>query len=141
MVERGTEAKSFLLVDDERGFRKEKKAWLVELTRLQAEEILEAWDGKDALQILEENPQIRDVLCDMTMDGMDGLEFASQVFASKIKNLNAVFWSSDGFNSSAQLMLSAYIGKKDLCEMKPRTKGQFLEILQKHFSHLLKEAA
>lgn len=52
------------------------------LRQLGCQEVLEAADGAEALAVLRESGAVDIVLCDLRMEGMDGLEFLRQVGVS-----------------------------------------------------------
>lgn len=64
-----------LVVDDSRSQRRHMRS-LLEVQRLH---VLEAEDGLNALEILEENPHIRLVITDFQMPRMDGLELIREL--------------------------------------------------------------
>jgi two-component system chemotaxis response regulator CheY len=72
-----TMALNVLIVDDSAAIRKILQRVLRQ-TDLQIGEILEAGDGKEALQILEK-PGIGLILSDINMPNMDGLQFLSEL--------------------------------------------------------------
>ena len=60
-----------LIVDDSKAIRQIEKKYLEEL----GFEVLEAEHGEEALQVLEENPDIKLILLDWHMPVMNGYEF------------------------------------------------------------------
>ena len=138
-------SEKFLIVDDKAEFRKKIIEWLVELTRLELADILEASDGKDALVKLEASPQIKDILCDIAMKPMNGVAFAEAISDDgrggilKEKELNPTFWTSLISKSIAKILNDDFNIGGDRYLKKPKKIEEFLEILKKHFPHLLKK--
>ncbi len=64
-----------LVVDDSKAIRQIEKKYLEEL----GFEVLEAEHGEEALQVLEENPDIKLILLDWHMPVMNGYEFLKKV--------------------------------------------------------------
>jgi diguanylate cyclase (GGDEF)-like protein len=69
-------AKTKILVVDDSKVAREK---ISELLRIHKFSVLEAANGTDALRILEKNPEIKLVITDYTMPGMDGFELTKQI--------------------------------------------------------------
>jgi len=67
-----------LIVDDSKAIREIEKKYLEEL----GFEVLEAGNGKEALKILEENPDIKLILLDWHMPVMNGYEFLLKLRAN-----------------------------------------------------------
>ena len=67
-----------LIVDDSKAIREIEKRYLEEL----GFEVLEAGNGKEALKILEENPDIKLILLDWHMPVMNGYEFLLKLRAN-----------------------------------------------------------
>lgn len=67
-----------LIVDDSKAIREIEKKYLEEL----GFEVLEAGNGKEALKILEENPDIELILLDWHMPVMNGYEFLLKLRAN-----------------------------------------------------------
>jgi two-component system chemotaxis response regulator CheY len=63
--------KKVLIVDDSRAIRQIERKYLEEL----GFEVLEAQNGEEALEILEEHPDIKIILLDWHMPIMNGYEF------------------------------------------------------------------
>ena len=67
-----------LIVDDSKAIREIEKKYLEEI----GFEVLEAGNGKEALKILEENPDIKLILLDWHMPVMNGYEFLLKLRAN-----------------------------------------------------------
>jgi len=67
-----------LIVDDSKAIREIEKKYLEEL----GFEVLEAGNGKEALKVLEENPDIKLILLDWHMPVMNGYEFLLKLRAN-----------------------------------------------------------
>ncbi len=67
-----------LIVDDSKAIREIEKRYLEEL----GFEVLEAGNGKEALKVLEENPDIKLILLDWHMPVMNGYEFLLKLRAN-----------------------------------------------------------
>lgn len=70
--------KSILVVDDSATMRKIILRTIRKAGLSVANEIIEAEDGDEALEKLQESP-VDIVLCDINMPGMDGLDFVKKV--------------------------------------------------------------
>ena len=67
-----------LIVDDSKVIREIEKKYLEEI----GFEVLEAGNGKEALKVLEENPDIKLILLDWHMPVMNGYEFLLKLRAN-----------------------------------------------------------
>ena len=67
-----------LIVDDSKAIREIEKKYLEEI----GFEVLEAGNGKEALKVLEENPDIKLILLDWHMPVMNGYEFLLKLRAN-----------------------------------------------------------
>ena len=67
-----------LIVDDSKAIREIEKKYLEEI----GFEVLEAENGKEALKVLEENPDIKLILLDWHMPVMNGYEFLLKLRAN-----------------------------------------------------------
>jgi len=67
-----------LIVDDSKAIREIEKKYLEEL----GFEVLEAGNGKEALKVLEENPDVKLILLDWHMPVMNGYEFLLKLRAN-----------------------------------------------------------
>ncbi|MCU4138287.1 MAG: DNA-binding response regulator [Thermodesulfobacteria bacterium] len=67
-----------LIVDDSKAIREIEKRYLEEI----GFEVLEAGNGKEALKVLEENPDIKLILLDWHMPVMNGYEFLLKLRAN-----------------------------------------------------------
>ncbi|MGS0758116.1 response regulator, partial [Roseateles sp. GG27B] len=68
-------AKIILIVDDSSSMRTVVK---IALER-EGYQVLEAGDGRDALQLLEKTPKVHLIVSDVNMPNMNGFEFVTQV--------------------------------------------------------------
>jgi diguanylate cyclase (GGDEF)-like protein len=88
-----------LIVDDSRSVRSQYKF----LLRSHLYNVIEAEDGRQALDILQTHPDIRLVLTDYNMPNMDGFEFVHQARKCVSKNQTAII----GISSLQDRILSA----------------------------------
>lgn len=105
---------------------------LLRLTFLNEFEIITAESGREGLQILDDNPEIKVVISDLKMPGMSGLEFIREIkkrFPEKVCMLLTGFMESEvmleGFN---QELLFRYLMKPF---KKDELKRTILEALKK----------
>ncbi len=80
-----------LVVDDSRAFRR----YLVQLLSIHRFQTVEACNGKEALGLLEEHPDISLVLTDDHMPEMDGRELVTEIRRTRSRNELAVIGISD----------------------------------------------
>ncbi len=170
-----------LLVDDTYDFRIRIKKLLVEFTTLKEEEIAEAGDGKKALAALKNHLGIRDIICDLNMEKMNGIGVARDLIERERKRReearkregevrteeegndkwNPVWWASkwskdfDKFLAEGKGFFKggfyikpskpeeweeeAEYNDDDVKDFYDREIRGFLNILRKHFDHILKD--
>ncbi|HIJ85221.1 MAG TPA: response regulator, partial [Magnetococcales bacterium] len=93
-----------LVVDDSRSAR----LMVVDLLKIHRFNVLEAADGDQAMEVLVHNPDIRLVLTDYNMPGMDGFELTQQIRKTYDKSQIAVI----GLSSYGNNILSARFLKR-----------------------------
>jgi two-component system chemotaxis response regulator CheY len=121
----------FLIVDDSANIRAFVKKTL-SLTGLTIDAILEAQDGQDALEKLEQNP-VDVVLTDINMPRMDGLELIRRLRADeRYRTLRVIVISTEG--SREKILEAAKIGITGYLK-KPFGPENVLEILEKAVLH------
>jgi response regulator RpfG family c-di-GMP phosphodiesterase len=111
-----------LYVDDE-----EINLELFQLTFLNELQVFTAQSASEGLQILKEHPEIKLVISDLKMSGMNGLEFIKEV---KGRDPDKVCMLLTGFMES-EVMMEAF--NKELIfryMMKPWKKNELLENIQ-----------
>ncbi len=116
---------SMLIVDDEplirQGIRK-----LIDLKALSIDEVYEASDGKEALEIfLEKEPDI--ILADINMPKVDGLQLAKEI---KSKNKNKRVAIITGYEYFDYALTALKVGVDDFV-LKPVSKNDVQELLKK----------
>ena len=93
-----------LVVDDSRSIRK-----LIALTLNRFNyQVLEAEDGKDALEMIDANPQIKVVITDYTMPKMDGFELTQAIRRSRNKDEIAIIGLSSNDETSISTRFIKY---------------------------------
>lgn len=121
-----------LVVDDSKTIRKMYKKHLPEAFNKYVE-VLEAENGKDALEILKENPDVFVVFLDVNMPVMDGYDFLRTVrIIPQFKNLKIVMATSESSKETVTKMLKA--GANSYL-MKPFT----LDVMTKTLDHLFED--
>lgn len=115
-----------LYVDDE-----EINLTLFQLTFKRSFDVLIANSGQ-GLELLEKNDDIRFVISDMKMPGMDGLEFIQKV-KSQSSQLPCIILSGYDRNDRIDSALEAELIKDYV--MKPFNKEQLHHLLDKYISH------
>jgi two-component system chemotaxis response regulator CheY len=114
-----------LIVDDSVAIRKILQRVLTQ-TRLPLGKVLEAADGREALEAMKKQP-VGLILSDINMPNMDGLQLLSALKANDHwKNVPVFMISSDG--SQAKVMEAVQMGARGFVR-KPFTAGQFREKL------------
>ena len=118
-------AKKILIIDDSSTMRKIVMRSLRQ-AGLEIGDVLEAGDGQEALQVLDEN-SVDLILSDINMPNMDGLEFLRQKNTNPaIQNIPVVMITTEAVDEIVQEV-------KELGAMgnikKPFTPEQILEIL------------
>jgi len=108
-----------LLVDDSRTFRMLVRQ-LLEVHRF---DILEAGDGQEGLEVLEQNPDVSLVLTDFEMPRVDGLELVSRLRSMRERGVVAAIGISAQGNSAMSAMFLKY-GADDFLT-KPFEKEEF----------------
>ncbi|QJB55816.1 diguanylate cyclase [Pseudodesulfovibrio sp. zrk46] len=101
-----------LVVDDSRTLRDS----VAMLLRTQLFQVLEAGDGVEALEVLEENPDIKLVLTDYDMPRMDGFDLIRKIRAEHSKNDLAII----GMSASDEEVLSARLIKTGANDFIPK---------------------
>jgi len=112
-----------LYVDDE-----EINLELLQLTFMDELNVITALSGMEGLQLLEEHPDIKVVISDLKMSGMDGLTFIKEV---KSRNAEKICMLLTGYIES-EIMLEGF--NKELIYrymMKPWRKNELLENIRK----------
>ncbi|MEE9492383.1 MAG: diguanylate cyclase [Gammaproteobacteria bacterium] len=95
-----------LVVDDKASFR----VYLRQLLKIHQYHVLEAEGGAEALDILQQNPDIRLVITDYIMPDIDGLELIYQIRATRSRSelaIIAVTSASDGELNAKMLKAGA----------------------------------
>ncbi|PSB05148.1 hybrid sensor histidine kinase/response regulator [Merismopedia glauca] len=91
--------------------------------------VLQARDGREALEQLQKNAQIRLVICDIEMPNMNGFEFLSQRRQDpNISKIPVVMLTSR--SSDKHKKLAMHLGAKDYFT-KPYIEQEFLGVIQK----------
>ncbi len=90
-----------LVVDDSKSYR----AYLVELLRRYRYQVLEAVDGKDALQQIAVHPEIGLIITDYNMPRMDGRELIERIRRNKRREEMAIIGLSDQSRHGTSAML------------------------------------
>jgi DNA-binding NtrC family response regulator len=89
-----------LVVDDDHGVRR----LTARMLRTQGYQVFEAESGAEALRTLESEPDIRLLVTDIVMPGMDGLALADQALA-KLPQLRVMLMTGHAPELTAQLNL------------------------------------
>ena len=114
-----------LIVDDSAAIRKILQRVLAQ-TDVPINRILEAGDGKEALDLLK-TEKVNLVLSDINMPNMDGLQFLTEVRANEgLKDLPVLMITTEG--SQAKVMEAAQLGATGYVR-KPFTAEQIKEKL------------
>jgi len=101
-----------LVVDDSKTMRDS----LVRLLSAQLYQVQEASNGHEGLEVLEEHPDIKLILTDYDMPGMDGFELIRQLRESHSKNELAII----GMSASGEELLSAKLLKTGANDFIPK---------------------
>ena len=118
-------SKKILIVDDSSTMRKIVTRSLRQ-AGLEADEILEAADGQEALDLLSGNP-VDLILSDINMPNMDGIEFLRQKAAMPgIKDIPVVMITTEAVPEIVQQVLD--LGAKGSIK-KPFTPDQIMETI------------
>ena len=91
-----------MVVDDSTTIRH----WIAGILQRQGLTVLDAKDGEDACKVFEQNPDIRLILTDYTMPGMDGRELTAKLrLTHHMDELSIIVLSSDDGSRTASLFL------------------------------------
>lgn len=118
--------KKIIVVDDEKSIVK----FLVLMLKNSVDEILEAYNGKEAFHLLKNNPDTALVLSDIKMPVMDGLELIKK---TREKGLSTPFIFFTGFGCQKYMVEALKYGAYDFID-KPN-----LENLEEVVKKCLKE--
>ena len=116
-------ARTLLIVDDEKDIREILQDTLSPI----CDHILTACDGKDALSIIEANPNICAILSDIRMPNMDGLELLSHIRG----NFNPIpFVVITAFGDTKSYQEAIRLNATDFLE-KPIVFGEIQKVMAK----------
>ncbi len=91
-----------MVVDDSNSVRK----WISNILKRQGLEVLTAADGKEASKLFYKNPDLKLVLTDYTMPGMDGIQLTAHLRTIRpMDELSIIVLSSDSNSRTAPLFL------------------------------------
>ncbi len=109
-----------LVVDDSSVARNS----MARLLKIQQLNVFKAGSGEEALDIIRDNPQIKVVIIDCYMEGMDGMKLTSKIRESHKKNeMEIIGVSSQGGQKLSTRFIKS--GANDFL-LKPFTPGEFL---------------
>ncbi len=119
-----------LIVDDAKAIRQIERRYLNEM----GFDVVEATNGKEALQVLEDNPDIRLILLDWHMPVMNGYEFLKKVRSiSKWNQIKIIMVTTENQQKS---VIDALMAGANEYLMKPFDR----EMLETKIKWLMEEA-
>ena len=117
---------TILIAEDE----KDIQTYLQDIMKSTNAKIIMAGNGKEAINILEKNPDIKIALLDIKMPVMDGLE-AARIIKSKYRNLPLI--AQTAYSQNIEKKMASEAGF-DAFISKPLNRAKLFKIIKNHLS-------